>query len=618
MIVRLAAAFAALLISALFATTEVYAATATQYPGGKYSPPPEKYGMSVVPDVPIKVDDGTTLRADIVYPTDLATGKRADGKFPVLLSQDIYSFKPQTPIPPAMANSPYAGLVMPWRYFVPRGYIFVHLNVRGTGGSEGVLDLHGKRSGLDGVFVSYWVANPANVSGANGVVGLEGCSALGIVQINTLSRMGELQRLGKLDPKTNPVKASVAKCLSGDEYHDLLFDNGIPTVIWNGIPPGPTPSGFNTPGVLTGGDMAYHRADFWTERDRVVQADDIARTGVPILITGGWKEAALIGVPELYAALQNAAAGRPYLGPMAGDQHTSPKYQVILGDWGHGGGLDRGMEAEWFDTWLNGVDTGMQKAKTTLHEKELPSDRTARWVNVQTYPYGAPATQYFFAADALEPAAPAHAASNQVAWGQGQSVSYTLSKPYDRDMTVVGPSAVTVWATTSNADIQLLAQLKDVAPDGSATEITHASILGSMRDEDPARSWSSSNGLVVRPYLKDLTGAAVTPGQPVKLDIPLQPTLWRLLAGHRLQLVLYSQTPRDMCDRAAKAVAPAPLGCWWSAPMVFNLAGGQYQILQGADHPSSLVLTIVPSDSLPTAQSSVTPTSMNVAQPLGW
>lgn len=589
----------------------------TPYPGGRFSPSIEKYGSSVDAAVPIKVDDGTTLRADIVYPTDPATGERAKGPFPIVLSQDIYSVGPTT-VPPALAASPLGAVMLPWKYFVPRGYIFVHLNVRGTGGSEGILDLHGKRSGLDGVFVSDWVANPANIHGSNGDVLLEGCSALGIVQLNTLARMGELERLGKRDSKSNRIKASIAKCISGDGYRDLLFDNGIPTVVWFGIPSGPTPSGFDTLSLLKGGDMAFHRAEFWTERDRVSMAEDIVRTGVPILMTVGWKESAFIGGFEMYAALQNAVAGRPHLGPMESGQPVSPKYQLVIGDWGHAGGLDRGIEEEWYDTWLKGADTGMQTSKTPLHVKELPSDRTPRWVNLQNYPAEAPATQLFLNGESLRAEAPRKASSKKVLWAQDQSVTYALSKPYDRDMTLVGPCAVIAWVISSNTNIQLLAQLNDVAPDGSAVEITHASILGSRRDMDPARSWAASNGVEVRPFLRNAADEPITPGQPIKLDIPLQPKVWRLPAGHRLQLVLHTQPPKEMCDAAVKAIAPPPLGCWWTQPMVFSLAGGQYEILQGPDHRSSLNVTIVPSDSLPTSDSGVTPTSLNIAMPQDW
>lgn len=589
----------------------------TPYPGGKFTPAPEKYGTSVDAGVPIVVDDGTTLRADIVYPTDLATGERASGPFPVILSQDIYSIGPDREFPAQMPAAMVA-LMLPWRYFVPRGYIFVHLNCRGTGGSEGVMELHGKRTGLDGVFVASWVANPANIPGSNGKVGLEGCSALGIVQLNTLAQMGELQRLGKHEPSANPIKASIAKCISGDAYRDLLFDNGIPTAVWFGIPPQAPPSGFDTPQLLAGGEPSFHRAAFWTERDRVVLAADIARTGVPILLDVGWEEGAFIGGFEMYAALQNTAAGRPYLGPMEAGQPLTPRYQLVIGAWGHGGGLDRGAEEAWFETWLNGLKTGVETSKSPIHVQERPSGNPARWLNLETYPIAPHATRYFLSGSALRSEAPDEQGSDSLAWGQEESVAYTLTETYERDMTLAGPMAVAVWAVSSNSNMQLFAQLNDVAPDGSTREISHASALASRLRLDPARSWTTSDGTMVRPYPTHEADEPITPGEAVRIDIPLQPNVWRLRAGHQLQLVLYSQPPQALCDIAARSIAPPPLGAWWTMPMVRSLAGGQYQILHGPDHPSSLNATIVPSDTLSIAASGVTPTSMDIVRPQDW
>ena len=69
----------------------------------------------VVHDVPIMMSDGVVLMADVGYPTDQATGERAAGTFPVLLTQN-----------------PYTPFVQPTDYFVKRGYIHVIEDVRNT------------------------------------------------------------------------------------------------------------------------------------------------------------------------------------------------------------------------------------------------------------------------------------------------------------------------------------------------------------------------------------------------------------------------------------------------------------------------------------------------------
>src|SRR5882672_10472611 len=58
-------------------------------PGGRaYTPPAPTYGTSEDADVSVRMNDGVILKADVVYPTDLVTGERAVGPFPILMTQN--------------------------------------------------------------------------------------------------------------------------------------------------------------------------------------------------------------------------------------------------------------------------------------------------------------------------------------------------------------------------------------------------------------------------------------------------------------------------------------------------------------------------------------------------
>lgn len=616
----------------LYAPTHIVASK-DQYPGRNFAPSPERYGFEIQSSVPIKAEDGSRLLADIVYPTNLDTGKRAKGPFPVILSQDIYSQKPTTGFS-LLSLVPASDLFLAWKYFVPRGYIYVHLNVRGTGGSGGEYDQHGRNTGRDGVVVAYWVADPHNVPGANGTVLLEGCSALGLTQLNTLATLGEEQRLGLRDPRTNPIKAAIPKCVTGDPYRGLFFDNGIPGVIWKSFSGRPSLGArimiailgnnlsklgglFRPAEVMAGGDQAYHR-DFWNVREYATRSNDIYRTGVPILFDVGWGEGAF-GPFEMVASLQNASAGRPDFAPMTQAQRTTAKYQVIMGDWAHGGGLDRGIEEAWYQTWTMGVSTGMEKVQTPFHIQELPGGKNSRWVNLHSYPISDSVTRYFLIGKTLSIDAPTQASTQNIAWNSKESLIYTLGAPFKQDMTVAGPSALTVWASSSNANLQLYAELDDVAPDGTITPITHGSVLASRRELDPQRSWTTHSDLAIRPLMKLVDDRPITPNEVFRLDIPLFPALWRLSAGHRLRFELRSQASQQACDRTASFLnAVAPVGCLLPKPMEASLRGGRYRIYQGPEHPTSLNATIVPSASLPTARSGTTPTSRGTVLPLDW
>ena len=40
-------------------------------------------------------------------------------------------------------------------------------------------------------------------------------------------------------------------------------------------------------------------------------------------------------------------------------QNTTGRYQIVIGPWKHGQGLDDSIQLEWYDTWLKGKDTGI-------------------------------------------------------------------------------------------------------------------------------------------------------------------------------------------------------------------------------------------------------------------
>ena len=101
----------------------------------------------------------------------------------------------------------------------------------------------------DGAALVKWAAA---LAGSDGRVGLQGCSQLGINQLETATLLGP----------DSPVKAMIPACASGDFYRDTAFDNGIPTIVGSAL------AGAD---ATSGGDMAYYR-DYWKTRDRLARA----------------------------------------------------------------------------------------------------------------------------------------------------------------------------------------------------------------------------------------------------------------------------------------------------------------------------------------------------------
>ncbi len=71
--------------------------------------------------------------------------------------------------------------------------------------------------------------------------------------------------------------------------------------------------------------------------------------------------------------------------PMDKDRKVSLRYQLIMGNWGHAQGLDPGIYLQWFETWLKGVDTGIENTSTPIHfGPEYPSS-----LNLPQLPFNA-------------------------------------------------------------------------------------------------------------------------------------------------------------------------------------------------------------------------------------
>src|SRR4029078_5463058 len=107
-----------------------------------WQPGPERYGDVSERAVPIPMRDGVILRADVHYPADPATGERAKGPFPILVSETPYGL--------AAADG--------GNYFVHRGYIVAVVAVRGTSSSQGYFQLLGNDETKDSVEVIRWAS----------------------------------------------------------------------------------------------------------------------------------------------------------------------------------------------------------------------------------------------------------------------------------------------------------------------------------------------------------------------------------------------------------------------------------------------------------------------------
>ncbi len=560
------------------------AATAqTSWPGGKWQPYPAPYGSRMETDVPIQMSDGVTLVATVTYPTEPATGVRATGKFPVILAQNPYS---QATLPGRTCDSNTRGALSGDEFFVTRGYILVSVCTRGTGKSGGDFEYFGTgRVAQDGKELVYWAAD--KLDGSNGSIGLAGCSYLGFTQLFTAALL----------PKNSPVKAMAPFCAGSEQYREANMGSGIPTqtislratIFYTIIGKAGGDWGSKSyKDISDGREYAYY-GDYWKRSSPGILASQIAASDIPALLWTGWEDQYALGAQELYSYLQNAHFGRPVYSPMKPGDRTTGRYQIVVGPWGHGGGIDRNLQLEWFDTWLKGQDTGMADTSTPMHMW----DATAKhWINHATFPMTGTYTPYYLGpGGTLAPSLPATPGSNPIVWAQptaaNGALSYT-SAPFAAGATLAGPIGARLYASASGTNLVLIATLFDVAPDGNATKLTSGYVVGSLSEQDPARAWSDVRGLPIRPYGVFDKDRYLAPGQVRPFDFWISPRLATIRPNHALRLVLTTQTPQAACA-ARTGVDP----CYPTIPQQQSLPG-TYNVAFSAATPSLINLPLLP------------------------
>src|SRR3954447_3439342 len=77
-------------VAAAGLAASVLAVALTAAPAAAWKPGPERFGVGERHNVPVRMRDGTVLRANVFYPTDRSTGKAAAGPFPVIMVQTPY------------------------------------------------------------------------------------------------------------------------------------------------------------------------------------------------------------------------------------------------------------------------------------------------------------------------------------------------------------------------------------------------------------------------------------------------------------------------------------------------------------------------------------------------
>jgi predicted acyl esterase len=169
----------------------------------------------------------------------------------------------------------------------------------------------------------------------------------------------------------------------------------------------------------------------------------------------------------------------------------------------------------------------------------------------------------------------------------GSALSY-LTAPLTANTTVVGSGAVNLWVRSSTPDVDLLATISEVRPDGNETFVQNGWIRASER-----KLSTTTNNIFKRPStalepIPSFTAADASPmptGQFVKVVVPLYYQGHAYRAGSRIRVTI---------------AAPNGTQPIWSFDETQPDGTSTVSITFSPSMPSSLILPVVPNVSVPT------------------
>jgi len=507
-------------------------------------------GMHIDWDVPIRMDDGLVLRADIFRPIPA-------GHYPVIMTYGPYgkgvAFQEgyqtawdimcrENPDAVSGTSNQYANweVVDPEKW-VPHGYVCIRVDSRGAGRSPGYLCHNNDREQKDYHDCIEWAAVQ---TWSNGKVGLNGISYYAANQWRAAA--------------TQPPHLAAICVWEGwhDNYRDGNRHGGILCSFrknWQDMQVKTVQHGVGIhgrrhpitgelacgPDTLSPEELVANRENMAHElltreldspyyRERSV---DLSRVTVPLLSSANWGGQGLHLRGNMEGFI-GAASQQKWL-EAHGGSHWAPFYT----DYGVT------MQRKFFDHFLKGEDNGWNlEPRVRLqvrhpgerfverHEAEWPLART-QWTDFHLHPDTM----------TLSPQ-PYSGASTQLTYeAMGQGLTF-MSAPMTEPTEITGPSAIRLQVSSSTEDADLFVVLRVFDPAG--TEVVFQGALdphnpislgwlrASHRKLDPAKS------LPYRPYHSHDEKQLLHPGEVVQLDVEIWPTCIVVPVGYRIAVSL--------------------------------------------------------------------------------
>ena len=575
--------------------------------------PEVREGMRVEWDLPIAMDDGIVLRADLFMPAD-------PGRYPVILSygpyakgllfQDGYSdqwrmMTEEHPDVAAQSSNRYQNweVVDPEKW-VPHGYAVIRVDSRGCGRSPGFIDHFSSRETRDLYDCIEWAGVQEWSSGR---VGLNGISYYAINQWHVAS----------LQP---PHLAAI--CVwegAADWYRDMTHHGGILSTFWAnwydmqvktvqyGLGPNGPVSPFNhllvcgdetlTEAELAanrcdlGIDIAAHPRDDRYHRERSPDWDAIE---VPLLSAGNWGGQGLHLRGNVEGFVRSASPQK-WL-ELHGLEHWTHFYT----DYGVG------LQRQFFDHFLKGDDNGWDRRPPVMLQVRTIDGFEERTATAWPLPETRWTKLFLDAATptlgAAEPSQPATAAYDP----SGPGVTF-LTEPLAEDTEIAGPSALRLFVSSATSDADLFVVLRVFDPAGG--EVT---FQGAIDPHTPvSQGWLRAShrklhdtlSTEYRPYHSHDERQTLAPGTVYEVDVEIWPTSLVIPAGYAIGLTIRGSDYEYEGETAPTRLTTFKNELRGSGPFLHDdsgdrptdVFGGTVTLHTGPDHPARLLLPVIPS-----------------------
>lgn len=540
----------------------------------------------------VPMRDGITLSADLYFPVQ----KQSDQRWPVILNRTPYV---------KAAN----GIVERGRYYASHGYVFIAMDVRGRGDSDGEFIPY-FNDGRDGYDAIEWCASQDWSSGAVGTIGgsYPGC----IQWLTALLAPPHLRAMIVSVSPSDPFVETPTGLPSPMHLCWLHLVSGrvnqvMEAVNWAEV--------YGHLPLLTMDERAGRYNAHWRTQVEHTRLDDyweplryqhkFERVNVPVLHISGWYDDEQIGTPLNFAGM-TAHAATP---------EARANQRLLMGPWGHAvntvsklGEVDfgatalidmRAEELNWFDRWLKADESVERKspvsifvmgANTWRDEQEWPLART-RWTPYYLHSGGSANSR--FGDGQISPVEPGSAeATDTYSYDPARSTPFIteptssqiggpddyaaierrddvlvyVTEQVSEDIEITGPIRVELYAASSAVDTDFVARLLDIWPTGFRQRLCDGMVRARFRDG------------MDRPSL-------IEPERVYHYTIDCWNTCQVVKSGHRIGLEIMSGAfPKY--DRNLNT--GAPLG------QTSEHVVAQQRIYHDTEHPSALILPIVP------------------------